>query len=90
MQILSVLTLHRKYKGSKIDWDVDECEQPLDTCPKPAAPTRQCVSSIKKPLVSLRNRFASLGLDSSDSASESNYDGSSEFHVASPVHVSAC
>ncbi|KAL2752566.1 hypothetical protein ACRALDRAFT_2068951, partial [Sodiomyces alcalophilus JCM 7366] len=50
-----------KYKGSKIEWDADECAQPLPEAqhPKPRAqpaPARQALNP-------LANRFQLLGLD---------------------------
>ncbi|KAL7626901.1 hypothetical protein AAE478_003675 [Parahypoxylon ruwenzoriense] len=54
-----------KYKGSKIEWDVDECERPIEVIPK-AQFKQQKSRQPKKPAVGMRNRFASLRLDDDD------------------------
>ncbi|KAK6851841.1 hypothetical protein PG990_015026 [Apiospora arundinis] len=77
-----------KYKGSKIDWDVDECAQPLRVEQKPSPPKPQHVPSPKKPAVSL-NRFATLRLDDEDDESDDKFDTSSEFPASTTVGVTA-
>ncbi|KAK6088369.1 hypothetical protein SCUP234_00857 [Seiridium cupressi] len=80
-----------KYKGSKIDWDVDECEQPLQKALKPLTPKPQREPPMKKPAVKIRNRFATLRLDDDDNDNESDdrFDTSTEFAVSTTVDVSA-
>ncbi|KAK8108565.1 hypothetical protein PG984_014366 [Apiospora sp. TS-2023a] len=78
-----------KYKGYKIDWDLDECAQPLRVEQKPPAPPKpQHVPSPKKPAVSL-NRFATLRLDDEDDESDDKFDTSSEFPASTTVGVTA-
>ncbi|KAI0127925.1 hypothetical protein BJ170DRAFT_683747 [Xylariales sp. AK1849] len=76
-----------KYKGSKIEWDLDECEQPLEIAQKPSLPQRG--ASTKKPVVKVRNRFATLRLDDDDDESDDKFDSSSEFPAVSTVDVGA-
>jgi hypothetical protein len=53
---------YRKYKGTKIEWDVDECAQPYaPVAPKP----RREVSQPKKVPVAA-NRFQLLNIDDDD------------------------
>lgn len=88
----SVLTLmigHSKYKGSKIEWDSDECAQPLEVIQKPSLPKAQNTANMKKPLVHIRNRFATLRLDDDDDESDDKFDTSSEFPAASTINVTA-
>ncbi|ORY63537.1 uncharacterized protein BCR38DRAFT_410443 [Pseudomassariella vexata] len=77
-----------KYKGSKIEWDLDECEQPLEIVHKTATLLPQRAPSMKKP-VRVQNRFASLRLDDDDDESDDKFDTSSDFPAASTVNVSA-
>lgn len=56
--------LYRKYKGSKIDWDVDECAQPFD--PVPIQQPRKENPTQKKNGKSMANRFHLLNLDGED------------------------
>ncbi|KAK8076370.1 RNA recognition motif containing protein [Apiospora phragmitis] len=78
-----------KYKGSKIDWDLDECAQPLRVEQKPPAPPKpQRNPSPKKPAVSI-NRFATLRLDDEDDESDDKFDTSSEFPASTTVGVTA-
>ncbi|KAI0480845.1 hypothetical protein GGR56DRAFT_292395 [Xylariaceae sp. FL0804] len=72
-----------KYKGSKIEWDVDECQQPIEAAPK--APTKpQAQQAPMRPGKStgkpVRNRFDMLRLDDDDNNDESDdkFDTSSE------------
>lgn len=54
---------YRKYKGTKIDWDVDECAQPYaPLLPKP----RREVSQPKKVSTAAANRFQLLNIDDDD------------------------
>ncbi|KAK7938110.1 uncharacterized protein PG986_014978 [Apiospora aurea] len=77
-----------KYKGSKIDWDLDECAQPLRVEQKPPPPKPQRIPSPKKPAVSI-NRFATLRLDDEDDESDDKFDTSSEFPASTTVGVTA-
>ncbi|KAI1859968.1 uncharacterized protein JN550_011779 [Neoarthrinium moseri] len=88
-----------KYKGSRIDWDTDECEQPLESArklslprpspPRSSSPKYQHVSPMKKPVVKVRNRFAGLRLDDDDDMSDEEFYSSTEFAPASTVDVTA-
>ncbi|TGJ82928.1 hypothetical protein E0Z10_g5860 [Xylaria hypoxylon] len=65
-----------KYKGSKIEWDADECDQPFEvvqkTSLKPHPPA-------KTPVAGTRNRFDMLRLDDDDNnESDDKFDTSSE------------
>ncbi|RYP03861.1 hypothetical protein DL764_004840 [Monosporascus ibericus] len=80
-----------KYKGSKIEWDVDECDQPIDitqgVVSKPQQPPFP-----KKPPVDIQNRFATLRLDDDDNDDDElddKFDASSEFPAPSTVNVTA-
>ncbi|EQB50889.1 hypothetical protein CGLO_09628 [Colletotrichum gloeosporioides Cg-14] len=53
-----------KYKGSRIDWDVDECSQPLEKFQYPRAPAQSL--STKRPFDPMANRFELLHLDDDD------------------------
>jgi hypothetical protein len=88
----------RKYKGSKIEWDVDECEQPLQTAPRSSPSKIQHAPTPPKPSVKMRNRFATLRLDDDDNeendndrrdGSDDSFDTSTEFVMPSTVDVSA-
>ncbi|KAF4831040.1 Negative regulator of differentiation 1 [Colletotrichum siamense] len=50
-----------KYKGSRIDWDVDECSQPLEKFQYPRASAHSL--STKRPSGPMANRFQLLHLD---------------------------
>ncbi|KLU89037.1 hypothetical protein MAPG_08015 [Magnaporthiopsis poae ATCC 64411] len=50
-----------KFKGSKIDWDVDECAQPLDRA-RPPKPRKE-TPPVKKPASAIANRFQLLNMD---------------------------
>ncbi|KAL8338477.1 hypothetical protein RB601_006359 [Gaeumannomyces tritici] len=50
-----------KFKGSKIDWDVDECAQPLDRA-RPPKPRKE-TPPAKKPASAITNRFHLLNMD---------------------------
>ncbi|KAK5653110.1 hypothetical protein OQA88_9209 [Cercophora sp. LCS_1] len=52
-----------KYKGAKIEWDVDECAQPY---PPPTPKPRAQVSQPRRAPTSVTNRFQLLGLDDDD------------------------
>ncbi|KAK3301595.1 uncharacterized protein B0T15DRAFT_563004 [Chaetomium strumarium] len=49
-----------RYKGKKINYDVDECAQPY---PQPAPKIRKEVAPPKKPLAAIHNRFHLLNID---------------------------
>ncbi|KAF2970257.1 hypothetical protein GQX73_g3270 [Xylaria multiplex] len=74
-----------KYKGSKIEWDVDECDQPFEVVhkatPRPHPPAKTTVAGT-------RNRFDMLRLDDDDNNdSDDKFDTSSE--MPSTVDVAA-
>ncbi|KAL8371426.1 hypothetical protein RB595_001297 [Gaeumannomyces hyphopodioides] len=50
-----------KFKGSKIDWDVDECAQPLDRA-RPPKPRKE-TPPAKKSASAIANRFHLLNMD---------------------------
>ncbi|RYP15212.1 hypothetical protein DL765_005851 [Monosporascus sp. GIB2] len=77
-----------KYKGSKIEWDVDECDQPIEITPKVVSKPQQ-PPFPKKPPVDMRNRFATLRLDDDDDEPDDKFDTSSEFQAPSTVNVTA-
>ncbi|KAH9906476.1 hypothetical protein F4778DRAFT_726235 [Xylariomycetidae sp. FL2044] len=76
-----------KYKGSKIEWDKDECDQPVESLQKAAPPKPQPVPTVKKPAPKLQNRFATLRVDDDDDDSDDKFDTSSE--MPSTVDVTA-
>lgn len=82
-----------KYKGSKMEWDVDECEQPLETEPTPLIHKRQPVSFARTTGFKMRNRFATLRLDDDDNGddndSDDRLDTSTVFTVPGVVGVDA-
>ncbi|KAI5863156.1 hypothetical protein GGS23DRAFT_55538 [Durotheca rogersii] len=57
-----------KYKGSKVEWDVDECERPIDVVPQaqPKQPKQPKAKPAPKAAVAMPNRFATLRLDDDD------------------------
>lgn len=57
-----LIPTHSKYKGSKIDWDVDECCQALEQ-PSQITPRRVPVSTKKSTGNSMANRFHLLNVD---------------------------
>lgn len=71
------LTACRTYKGSKIDWDDDECAAPLE---KPQVSRRENAQPKKKdaPLI---NRFQLLNIDGTEDGSEDE-DGGITFQTA--------
>ncbi|KAI0014000.1 hypothetical protein F4779DRAFT_560214 [Xylariaceae sp. FL0662B] len=76
-----------KYKGSRIEWDIDECDRPIETVSR-VHPKPQRIASTKKPTVSMQNRFASLRLDDDDNdETDDKFDTSSE--LPSTVNVTA-
>ncbi|KAH8596845.1 hypothetical protein B0O99DRAFT_618775 [Bisporella sp. PMI_857] len=59
------------YKGSKIDWDVDECAKPLVTPERPHSK----VVAVQKKETSLMNRFQLLNMDTTGDGSSDTNDG---------------
>ncbi|KAK3380367.1 hypothetical protein B0T24DRAFT_191760 [Lasiosphaeria ovina] len=51
-----------KYKGTKIEWDVDECAQPLEPPPPPVKPRKEN-AALKKAPSTVANRFHLLHID---------------------------
>ncbi|KAJ3575965.1 hypothetical protein NPX13_g3849 [Xylaria arbuscula] len=75
-----------KYKGSKIDWDVDECDQPFVADQR--MPTKSQSPLPKSPAAGTHNRFAMLRLDDDDNnESDDKFDTSSG--MPSTVDVAA-
>ncbi|KAI1500488.1 hypothetical protein F5X99DRAFT_236686 [Biscogniauxia marginata] len=74
-----------KYKGSKIEWDVDECDQPIEIIQKTTPKPQQSLPA-KKPL-DMQNRFDTLRLDDGDDETDDKFDTSSE--LPSTVNVTA-
>ncbi|KAK5629650.1 hypothetical protein RRF57_005365 [Xylaria bambusicola] len=73
-----------KYKGSKIEWDIDECDQPFEAVQK--APIKPQSPIAKSPVAG--NRFAMLRIDDDDNnESDDKFDTSSE--MPSTVDVAA-
>jgi hypothetical protein len=52
--------VHRRYKGKKIDYDVDECAQPY---PQPVPKPRKEIAPPKKGFTAVPNRFQLLNID---------------------------
>ncbi|KAI0550210.1 hypothetical protein F4679DRAFT_543362 [Xylaria curta] len=78
-----------KYKGSKIEWDVDECDKPFEITQKTSTKSLPRRSPpTKTPVASTRNRFAMLRLDDDDNhESDDKFDTSSD--MPSTVDVAA-
>ncbi|KAI1264030.1 hypothetical protein F5Y18DRAFT_392329 [Xylariaceae sp. FL1019] len=75
-----------KYKGSKIEWDKDECAQPLEVPEKQAMhPVKPAAATLPAP-TKLRNRFDLLRVDDDDNGSDDRFDTSS---MMSTVNVCA-
>ncbi|KAI0905028.1 hypothetical protein F4823DRAFT_158495 [Ustulina deusta] len=73
-----------KYKGSKIEWDVDECDQPFEIIQR--APVKPHPPPAKTPVAGTRNRFDMLRLDDDDNnESDDKFDTSSEMLSAVDV-----
>lgn len=53
-----------KYKGTKIEWGVDECAQPYTA--QQMAKARKEAPAPKKPLATATNRFQLLDIDDED------------------------
>ncbi|KXH63622.1 hypothetical protein CSAL01_06560 [Colletotrichum salicis] len=70
-----------KYKGSRIEWGVDECAQPL-----PAEPQRiqTQVPPTRRPMNPMANRFELLKLDK---AEEDEENSRPEFHTSSRLKI---
>lgn len=62
---INFLTSNRTYKGSKIEWDEDECAAPL---PKPQF-RQENAAPKKKDDAPIANRFHLLNMDDSESGS---------------------
>ncbi|KAI1186865.1 hypothetical protein F5B17DRAFT_402077 [Nemania serpens] len=78
-----------KYKGSRIEWDADECDQPIEVVQKTSAkPLPQRGAPAKPSVAGTRNRFDMLRLDDDDNnESDDKFDTSSE--MISTVDVAA-
>ncbi|KAI0486849.1 hypothetical protein F4859DRAFT_467160 [Xylaria cf. heliscus] len=69
-----------KYKGSKIEWDVDECDKPFEVSQKTSTKLPpQRVPPTKALFANTRNRFDMLRIDDDDNhESDDKFDTSSE------------
>lgn len=67
-----LLTLCSTYKGSKIEWDNDECAAPID---RPLHPRKESIPTKKKD-APLMNRFQLLNMDGSEDRSDDENDTS--------------
>jgi len=81
------LTFHRSrttYKGSRIDWDADECAAPI---PRSQPASRQEIAPAKKKAPPMVNRFELLGMDGTDEGSvdDDNEAGGVSYQTAFPV-----
>jgi len=52
---------HSKYKGTRIEWDVDECAQPYSVLQ--SKPKREPVTTTRKVSAPAPNRFQPLNLE---------------------------
>lgn len=77
----------RKYKGSKIECDMDECSQPIPAVDK-AARRAPPVQPVKPSNAGIKNRFATLRLDDSDNEVDDNIDSTPDFPASSIVESS--
>ncbi|KAI1132940.1 hypothetical protein F5Y10DRAFT_229759 [Nemania abortiva] len=77
------------YKGSKIEWDIDECDQPFEVVQKASTkPLPHRGPSAKSTVAGTRNRFDMLRIDDDDNnESDDKFDTSSE--MPSTVDVAA-
>ena len=73
--IKNVLRQHRTYKGSKIEWDIDECAAVLD---RPLQYRKENQPAKKKQEALLMNRFHLLNMDDTEDGSleDDNHDTS--------------
>lgn len=69
---LALLTLCSTYKGSKIEWNNDECAAPLE---RPVLARKENPPSKKRD-APLMNRFQLLNMDGTDDDSEDEHDTS--------------
>ncbi|KAI3337057.1 hypothetical protein HD806DRAFT_475528 [Xylariaceae sp. AK1471] len=77
-----------KYKGSKIEWDLDECDQPFEVVQKTSVKSLPQRGPPAKTHTGTRNRFDMLRLDDDDNhESDDKFDTSSE--MPSTVGVAA-
>lgn len=53
----------REYKGSRIEWALDECDQPLDRMALPRRRSMVPTPAIIKPMNPMANRFEVLKLE---------------------------
>jgi hypothetical protein len=74
----------RKYKGSKIEWDVDECAQPYPSVP--ALKARKSPPAPKKAATTMANRFQLLNMDDGD---EEDDEIATAFQAKKPVGIAA-
>ena len=79
------LTFGSVYKGSKIEWDVDECSSPIE---KPLQPRRENLPPKKKDAPPM-NRFHLLNLDGTDDDSQGETDELDISGVPIPAHFAS-
>ncbi|EXF82223.1 hypothetical protein CFIO01_03157 [Colletotrichum fioriniae PJ7] len=70
-----------KYKGSKIEWDVDECAQPL---PTESHRVQTQVPPTRRPMNPMANRFELLKLEKTEEDEENLRPN---FHTSSPLKI---
>lgn len=75
------LHVSSKYKGSKIEWDVDECAQPL---PTESHRVQTQVPPTRRPMNPMANRFELLRLEK---AEEDEENLRPNFHTSSPLKI---
>jgi len=71
------LTHSRTYKGSKIEWDNDECAAALET---PLQTRSLTLPNKKQPQARAVNRFQLLNMDGSDDGSDEEEDHDTSGH----------
>ena len=85
--MVSDFDLIRKYKGSKIEWGADECDQPIRLIQRACSKPPSHDLAPKKPQSNMRNRFATLRLDDDDDDIDDSFESSSE--IPSTINVTA-
>ena len=73
--------MNRKYKGSKIEWDSDECAQPLERV-QAHRPRKEAPQPAKKALNPMSNRFHLLNLEDDDDEKMSHLAASPSVDIA--------
>lgn len=77
----------RVYKGSKIEWDVDECAQPYPAPRQPRKESNPAVKKVDKKFTNMYDLLADpLGGDQDD---DDEHEISPGFHRENPVGIAA-